>query len=121
MKKTTAKTSKAKVKRNTNLWAKVKAKPGLIAVSIIAIALVGVLFTRLSSASVFKDPNQDRLNIVKIARAQLGVTEATPRRDDPTVCSFSLQYLCYTQGKSEDWCADFVSWVYHNDSSDFNA
>ncbi|WP_270089149.1 CHAP domain-containing protein [Sphingobacterium sp. SYP-B4668] len=50
-----------------------------------------------------------RVRIIAIAKAELGVQEATGRNDGNRV----EQYLAYTHlGKGYAWCAAFVSWCY---------
>ncbi|WP_240458443.1 CHAP domain-containing protein [Sphingobacterium luzhongxinii] len=52
---------------------------------------------------------EDRINIIKIASAEVGVKEATGNNDGKRV----EEYLRYTDlGKGYDWCASFVSWCY---------
>lgn len=54
-------------------------------------------------------PSALRRKIIEVAKAELGVREATDRNDGPRV----EQYLRYTDlGKGYAWCAAFVSWVY---------
>ena len=50
-----------------------------------------------------------RSHVLTIAKAQLGVREATRKNDGHSV----EQYLAYTGNKKGDpWCAAFVSWVF---------
>ncbi|TDQ80302.1 C40 family peptidase [Sphingobacterium yanglingense] len=53
--------------------------------------------------------NEDRIKIINIASAELGVHEATGHNDGPRV----EEYLRYTNlGPHHEWCAAFVSWCY---------
>lgn len=60
----------------------------------------------MESVAVVPDIRQQ---LVRIAEAELGVSEATGLNDGPRV----EEYLRYTDlGKGYAWCAAFVSWVY---------
>ena len=63
-----------------------------------------------SSTSV----SQLRQNIVCIAREQLAIWESQPGYPWDGANSYSeTGYLKYSQNSPEEWCADFVSWVYN--------
>lgn len=54
-------------------------------------------------------PKRLTIQILNIARSQLGVREATGHNDGPAV----ERYLAYTgHKKGAPWCAAFVSWVF---------
>lgn len=66
--------------------------------TVIAFAIVGALTLKFSHASTIYSK---RMSIIAKAESQLGVKEG------------SLKLNAYTEGHpDEDWCADFVSWVY---------
>ena len=74
-------------------------KAKLVIAAVIAFALIGVLTLRLSNAATYD--GYQRIRIVQTAESQIGNKEFNP------------QVLQYTEGNNEDWCADFVSWVFN--------
>ena len=87
------------MKSNKNKIIKSKRNKYLI-LGIIVFILVGVLTLRLTRAATYD--GYQRLRIVNSATSQLGNKE------------FNAQVLTYSEGNRENWCADFVSWVYLN-------
>ena len=85
------------MKSNKNKIIKSKRNKYLI-LGIIVFILVGVLTLRLTRAATYD--GYQRLRIVNSATSQLGNKE------------FNAQVLTYSEGNRENWCADFVSWVY---------
>ena len=85
------------MKSNKNKIIKSKRNKFLI-LGIIVFILVGVLTLRLTRAATYD--GYQRLRIVNSATSQLGNKE------------FNAQVLTYSEGNRENWCADFVSWVY---------
>jgi len=87
------------MKSNKNKIIKSKRNKFLI-LGIIVFILVGVLTLRLTRAASYD--GYQRLRIINSATSQLGNKE------------FNAQVLTYSEGNRENWCADFVSWVYYN-------
>ncbi|MEI6481534.1 MAG: CHAP domain-containing protein [Candidatus Saccharibacteria bacterium] len=87
------KRSKLLKKRNT--WFNNKK---IIAIIVVIVALVGVLALRLSSAATYD--GWQRIRILNTAVSQIGNKEWEP------------QVMKYSEQHNENWCADFVSWVY---------
>jgi hypothetical protein len=56
-----------------------------------------------------------RQNVVCIAEKELALWKSKPGYPHPAYSKTG--YLKYSQGRSEEWCADFASWVY-NQASD---
>lgn len=53
-----------------------------------------------------------RTAIVCIAKQELALWKSKPGYPDTSFAQTG--YKKYTQGATEEWCADFVSWVYHS-------
>jgi hypothetical protein len=87
------------MKSNKNKIIKSKRNKFLI-LGIIVFILVGVLTLRLTRAASYD--GYQRLRIINSATSQLGNKE------------YNAQVLKYSEGRIENWCADFVSWVYLN-------
>lgn len=79
----------------------------LIVVVIIGIALFGVLVTRFMKAETLD--GYQRIRILNAATSEIGQKEWSPR------------VLSYSENNKENWCADFVSWVYMKAGYPFNA
>lgn len=66
------------------------------------------VFTRLGGSSAGGCGGLSNIDVVRVAQIEIGVSEDNPGTDCD--CGAALKY----QGDTgpEDWCADFVSWVY---------
>jgi hypothetical protein len=55
-----------------------------------------------------------RTNIVCIAQQQLAIWQSKPGYPNPAYSEYGYKTdpTNYSQGRTEEWCADFVSWVY---------
>lgn len=67
-------------------------------IAVIIIAALGYLYVRLSDAAGYD--GWQRMRVVQIAQGEIGQAE------------WSNRVLQYSEGNQENWCADFVSWVY---------
>lgn len=85
--------SKSKIQGKTSMF-----KNKLFIPFAVMFILGGILALRLTLASDYN--GYQRLAIVNMAKSQLGHKE------------YGSQVLKYTEGNKEDWCANFVSWVY---------
>lgn len=74
---------------------------------IIGIALVGVFVTRFMQAETLD--GYQRIRILNAATSEIGQKEWSPR------------VLSYSENNKENWCADFVSWVFMRAGYPFNA
>jgi len=87
------------MKSNKNKTIKSKRNKFLILGTIVFI-LVGVLTLRLTRAASYD--GYQRLRIINSATSQLGNKQ------------WNSQVLTYSEGNRENWCTDFISWVYLN-------
>ena len=87
------------MKSNKNKIIKSKRNKFLILGTIVFI-LVGVLTLRLTRAASYD--GYQRLRILNSATSQIGNKQ------------WNSRVLTYSEGNQENWCADFVSWVYLN-------
>ncbi len=90
------KKSKRKASSKSSIVRKNKKLFYCLAVLIVAIG--GFVALKLSMAAPFD--GWQRVRIVNVATQQIGHRE------------WDSQVLAYSEGNREDWCADFVSWVY---------
>lgn len=88
---------KSKTKANrTNLIKKYKKL--FIGLAVLIVAIGGFVALKLSMAAPFD--GWQRLRVVNVATQQIGHRE------------WDAQILAYSENNNENWCADFVSWVY---------
>lgn len=74
---------------------------------IIGIALVGVVATRFMKAETLD--GYQRIRILNTATSEIGQKE------------WNARVLVYSENNKENWCADFVSWVFMRAGYPFNA
>ncbi len=91
------KKSKPKQKANKSLISKLATKRNVLIATLLIFSAVG--FTLLKPSSAVPYDGWQRIRILNMATSQLGVKER------PGVYK-------YSEDKQENWCADFVSWVY---------
>jgi hypothetical protein len=63
--------------------------------------------------------SQTRQQVVCIAEAELALWKSQPGY--PTPAYSETGYKKYTQGRAEEWCADFASWVYNQAGYSFQS
>ena len=90
------KKSKTKVTNGANVFKKYKKI--FICLAVLIVAIGGFVALKLSMAAPFD--GWQRLRVVNVATQQIGHREWDP------------QVLAYSENNNENWCADFVSWVY---------
>ncbi len=67
-------------------------------------------------SSTSSNLSQIRQQVVCLAQAQLSIWKSQPGYTSNGSNNFSYAhtgYLIYSQDRPEEWCADFVSWIFH--------